>query len=91
MKLSTVINKLYDFGKMHDYEKDFDEFDTLCDKLMSDNQTYFQWKVNGDCFSIEDAVIGCIHDAQKKGKVIKDYSIADIFGDNRVFLFVEYK
>ena len=94
MKLNTVIDKLYDFGNTHDYEEDFDEFDALCDKLMSDNQTYFQWEVDGDCFSIEDAfdtVMSSLRDAQKEGKVIKDYSIDSIFGDDRVFLFVEYE
>ena len=94
MKLSTVLKKLNEFGATHDYDEDFDDFDELCNKIMSDNQVYFQWEVDSDCFSIEDAfdtVMDCLRDEQKKGKIIKDYATDYIFGDDRLFLFVEYK
>lgn len=94
MKLSTVLKKLNEFGTTHDYDEDFDDFDELCNKIMSDNQIYFQWEVDGDCFDIEDAfatVMDCLRDEQKKGKIIKDYATDYIFGDDRLFLFVEYK
>ena len=92
--LKTVISKLSKFAETHDYDEDFDDFDELCDKIMSDNQTYFQWEVDGDCFDLADAfdtVLECIKEAQDKGKVIKDYSYDYLFGDDRLFVFVEYK
>lgn len=94
MKLSTILKKLNEFAETHDYDEDFDDFDELCNKIMSDNQTYFQWEVDSDCFDIDgafDTVMSCLRDAQKKGKIIKDYATDYIFGDDRLFLFVEYK
>lgn len=94
MNLPDIIEQLTTFAQTHDYDEDFDEFDLLCNKIMSDKQTYFQWQVDGDCFSIDDAldtVMGCISDAQQEGKQIKDYTTCYVFDDDRLFLFVEYK
>lgn len=92
--LDKVVSKLSKFAETHDYDDDFDKFDELCDKIMSDNQTYFQWEVDGDCFDLADAfdtVLECIKEAQAKGKIIKDYNYDFIFGDDRLFVFVEYQ
>jgi hypothetical protein len=94
MTLDDVLGKLHKFAETHDYDEDFDEFDSLCDNIMSDKQTYFQWEIDGDCFDISDAfdtVLDCIKEAQKKGQVIKDYCPDFLFDDDRLFLFVEYK
>lgn len=91
--LNTVISKLSKFAETHDYDEDFDDFDELCDKIMSDKQTYFQWDT-GDCFDLAEAfdtVLECLKKAQDEGKVIKDYGYDYLFGDDRLFVFVEYK
>lgn len=93
MTLEQVLNKLSDFAKTHDYDADFDEFDSLCNEVMSDNQTYFQWSMD-DCFDTAEAfdtVMECIKKSENKGKQIKESITTYLFDDDRLFLFVEYK
>ena len=93
MTLDDVLGKLHKFAQTHSYDDDFDEFDSLCDQIMSDKQTYFQWDT-GDCFDIEEAfdtVLECLKKAQENGQVIKDYCPDFLFDDDRLFVFIEYK
>lgn len=91
--LDQIITKLKQFAEKHDYDDDFDAFYELTEKIMADNQTYFQWDTD-DYFDIDDAfdtLLSCLKLEQGKGRQIKDYACDFLFDDGRLFVFVEYK
>jgi hypothetical protein len=93
MKLKEIAEQLDAWLEEHDYEEDFDDFDELCCRIMNDNQSYFQWEVDSDTFEIDEAfdtVMGCLKEQEESGKRIADYR-TQYLGDDRLFLFVEYK
>ena len=93
MTLTQIAAQLSEWMEEHDYEEEFEDFDELCVKIMSDKQTYFQWEVDGDCFEIDtafDTVIECLKEQQDSGKLIADYHV-EYLEDGHLFVFVEYK
>lgn len=89
MTLKEIAKTLGNWLEVHDYDDEFDEFDDLCCKIMSDEQTYFQWEVDNDTFDIIDAFSTVLNEWMC-GKQIVDYHAEFLDGD-RLFLFVEYK
>lgn len=93
MKLNEIADKLEAWMEEHDYEEEFDEFDALCDEIMSDNQTYFQWDVDNDTFEIDeafDSVLRFILQLQEDGKQMVSCCSRYIDTDH-LFVFIEYK
>lgn len=93
MTLKEIADKISEFLQTHDYDDDFDEFDELCNQIMTDKQTYFQW-VTDDCFDTAEAletIVDGIRRAETEGKMVKDYYAYYPSDDDRLFLFVEYK
>lgn len=92
MKLEEAADKIMDFLDSHDYYRDFEEFDKLCCEVMSDEQSYFHWDVDGDTFSLRHAfelVLDQTKEDNAKGKLIVDYCVSYARGGH-LFIFVEY-
>lgn len=88
MSLKDIFEQLQEWCAEHDYDEDFDEFDELCCNIMSVNQTYFQWDVDGDCFEL-DTAFDTVMNEWKSGKKIKDFYI-DYLVDDKLMILVEY-
>jgi len=89
MTLEEVAKTLRNWLEVHDYDDEFDAFDDLCCKIMSDEQTYFQWNVENDTFDIADAFSTVLNEWMS-GRQIVNYHVEFLTGD-QMFLFVEYK
>ena len=89
MTLEEIAKTLRNWLEVHDYDEEFDEFDNLCCKIMSDEQTYFQWEVDNDTFDIAEA-FNTVLGEWEMGKQLVDYHAEFLDGDH-LFLFVEYK
>lgn len=95
-KLNEIKDKIFEFIEENpeiydnDEESDevWDEFDKLQDEIFSDNQTYFQWEVDGDCFSMDDAFQSVLDYLKDKGKKLKDF-IIEYDSQDHLYIFVE--
>lgn len=90
MTLKEIFKKLQEWLETHDYEEDYEEFDELCNRIMKNNQTYFQWSVDSDTFRLTSAFASVMECLADEGKLIKDYYI-NYLEDDRLFLMIEYK
>ena len=66
----------------------WDEFDKLQDKIFSDNQTYFQWEVDNDTFSIDSAFDSVLDYIKDKGKKLKDFTMG-YDSEDHLYIFIE--
>ena len=89
MTLVEIATKLKDWLEVHDYDEEFDDFDELCNQIMSDKQTYFQWNVDSDTFDLADAFDTVLRE-WKHGREINVFYI-DYLIDDKLFIFIEYK
>ena len=99
MTLVDIKNKVFEFIEQHpevydndegQYEEVWKEFDKLQNEVFNDNQTYYQWEVDSDCFDIADAfetVLSCI---KKDKKILVDFVI-DYDSEDHLYIFTETK
>ena len=96
MKLSEILLKMQDFIEDHPDVYDLNdegedceemkEFDELQDKIFSDNQTYFTWDVDGDCFRIDRAFDTVLEYLKENNLKLKDYEIGYLVDDKLIVL-----
>lgn len=97
MNLKQIKEKIFQFIEENPevYDNDegqtnevWDEFDKLQDKIFSDNQTYFQWEVDNDTFSIDSAFDSVLDYIKDKGKKLKDFTMGYDDQDH-LYIFIE--
>lgn len=97
MNLNQIKEKIFQFIEKHPdvYDNDegqteevWDEFDKLQDSIFSDNQTYFQWEVDNDTFSIDSAFDSVLDYIKDQGKRLKDFTMGYDDQDH-LYIFIE--